>query len=145
MLEIYRQALMLKLSTIWYKPKVIISMMHSNYSWFFIVQVAEWEMMGMCDAERRLLANALLNLSNEWFILLSGSCFLLQNFNMVYLYTSQSRHSFMGLFDENEPYGWGRYNPNMTPEVNLTEWQKGSQWFEVNCELTVAIIQDSKY
>lgn len=40
-------------------------MMHSNYSWFFIVQVAEWEMMGMCDAERRLLANALLNLSNE--------------------------------------------------------------------------------
>ncbi|KAK4791266.1 hypothetical protein SAY86_031679 [Trapa natans] len=108
-------------------------------------QVAEWGMMSMCDAERRLLANALLDLSNEWFILLSESCIPVQNFSTVYRYISQSRHSFMGSFDEDGPYGRGRYNPYMAPEVNLTEWRKGSQWFEVNRELAVAIIRDSKY
>ena len=46
-------------------------------------QVAEWGMMSMCDTERRLLANALLDISNEWFILLSESCIPLQNFSIV--------------------------------------------------------------
>ncbi|OWM87124.1 glycosyltransferase BC10-like [Punica granatum] len=108
-------------------------------------KVAEWGMMSMCDAERRLLANALLDLSNERFILLSESCIPVQNFTTAYSYISHSRYSFMGSFDENGPYGRGRYNPNMAPEVNLTEWRKGAQWFEVNRELAVAIIQDSKY
>lgn len=108
-------------------------------------QVAEWGKMSMCDAERRLLANAMLDMSNEWFILLSESCIPLQNFTTVYQYISHSRHSFMGSFDENGPYGRGRYNPNMAPEVNLTEWRKGSQWFEVNRELALMIIEDSKY
>ncbi|KAG5106342.1 hypothetical protein JHK82_043312 [Glycine max] len=59
-------------------------------------QVAEWGMMSMCDTERRLLANALLDISNEWFILLSESCIPLQNFSIVYLYIARSRYSFMG-------------------------------------------------
>lgn len=33
----------------------------------------------------------------------------------------------------------------MTPEVNLTEWRKGSQWFEINRKLAVDVIQDTKY
>lgn len=131
-------------------PQIDMSQMQLSSWWILILfliilQVAEWGMMSMCDAERRLLANALLDLSNEWFILLSESCIPVQNFSTVYHYISQSRHSFMGSFDEDGPYGRGRYNPNMAPEVNLTEWRKGSQWFEVNRELAVAIIQDSKY
>ncbi|KAG5414067.1 hypothetical protein IGI04_001634, partial [Brassica rapa subsp. trilocularis] len=72
-------------------------------------QVAEWGRMSICDAERRLLANALLDISNE--------C----------------------------TYGRGRYNGNMSPEVSIEQWRKGSQWFEVNRELAVSIVKDTLY
>ncbi|CAA3026537.1 Glycosyl transferase [Olea europaea subsp. europaea] len=108
-------------------------------------QVAEWGRMSMCDGERRLLANALLDISNEWFVLLSEACIPLQNFSIVYRYISRSRFSFIGAFDESGPYGRGRYNENMSPEVNLTEWRKGSQWFELSRKLAVDIVQDSVY
>lgn len=109
------------------------------------MQIAEWGRMSMCDAERRLQANALLDISNEWFILLSESCIPLSNFSIVYRYLSRSRYSFMGSFDEPGPYGRGRYNRNMAPEVNLTDWRKGSQWFEINRVLAVKIIEDTTY
>lgn len=51
----------------------------------------------------------------------------------------------MGSFDEPGPYGRGRYNGNMAPEVNLTDWRKGSQWFEINRVLAVKIIEDTTY
>lgn len=108
-------------------------------------QVAEWGMMSMCDAERRLLANALLDISNEWFILLSESCIPLQNLSIVYLYISRSRYSFIGAFDEPGPYGRGRYDENMAPEINMSDWRKGSQWFEINRELAVRIVEDTTY
>lgn len=108
-------------------------------------QMVEWGRMSMCEAERRLLANALLDISNEWFILLSESCIPLHNFSKIYSYISRSRHSFMGSFDEIGPYGRGRYNPRMQPEVTLSQWRKGSQWFEVNRRLAVNIIQDTTY
>ncbi|XP_059642760.1 glycosyltransferase BC10-like [Cornus florida] len=108
-------------------------------------QVAEWGMMSMCDAERRLLANALLDISNEWFILLSEACIPLQNFSIVYRYISRSRYSFLGAFDENGPNGRGRYNGNMAPVVNITNWRKGSQWFEVNRKLAVDIVEDNVF
>lgn len=99
----------------------------------------------MCDSERRLLANALLDLSNEYFILLSESCIPLQNFTTVYNYISQSHHSFMGAFDEPGPYGRGRYNDQMAPLISLNDWRKGPQWFQVNRELAVWIVQDKTY
>ncbi|CAI9114261.1 OLC1v1014940C1 [Oldenlandia corymbosa var. corymbosa] len=108
-------------------------------------QMVEWGRMSMCDAERRLLANALLDVSNEWFVLLSESCIPLHNFSVVYRYISRSRFSFMGSFDEDSPFGRGRYNENMSPEVNITEWRKGSQWFEVNRKLAIDIVQDTIY
>ncbi|XP_073525353.1 uncharacterized protein [Phyllobates terribilis] len=101
--------------------------------------------MSMCDAERRLLANALLDIANEYFILLSESCIPLANFSSIYRYISKSRYSFIGAIDDLSVYGRGRYHPNMTPEVNLTEWRKGSQWFEINRKLAFIIIQDKKY
>ncbi|OWM77111.1 hypothetical protein CDL15_Pgr013202 [Punica granatum] len=101
--------------------------------------------MSMCDAERRLIANALLNISNEWFILLSEAFIPLQHFKIVYLYISRSRHSFVGSFDDLGPYGRGRYDANMAPEVKSIDWRKGSQWFEVNRKLAIDIISDSVY
>ncbi|KHN27824.1 hypothetical protein glysoja_040720 [Glycine soja] len=105
-------------------------------------------MMSMCDAERRLLANALLDISNEWFILLSESCIPLQNFSIVYLYIARSRYSFMGAIDEPgpySPYGRGRYDGNMAPEINVSDWRKGSQWFEIKRELALRIVEDNTY
>ncbi|CAN1147318.1 Glycosyltransferase BC10 [Linum perenne] len=108
-------------------------------------KVSEWGKMSMCDAERRLLANALLDISNEWFILLSESCIPIYNFSIIYRYIAKSKYSFVGAFDDEGPFGRGRYNENMAPEVNITQWRKGSQWFEVNRELAVKIVEDTKY
>lgn len=108
-------------------------------------QMVEWGRMSMCDAERRLLANALLDISNEWFVLLSEACIPLHNFSIIYRYISRSRFSFVGAFDEPGPYGRGRYNGNMLPEVDITQWRKGSQWFETNRNLAVDIVKDTKF
>ncbi|KAF8118213.1 hypothetical protein N665_0006s0205 [Sinapis alba] len=108
-------------------------------------QLAQWGRMNMCEAERRLLANALLDISNEWFVLVSESCIPLYNFTTIYSYLSQSQHSFMGAFDEPGPFGRGRYNENMEPEVPITKWRKGSQWFEVDRDLAATIVKDTLY
>ena len=99
----------------------------------------------MCEAERRLLANALLDISNEWFVLVSESCIPLFNFTTIYTYLSQSKHSFMDAFDDNGPFGRGRYNENMEPEVPIAKWRKGSQWFEVDRDLAATIVKDTLY
>ncbi|KAL1353538.1 hypothetical protein HN51_017465 [Arachis hypogaea] len=108
-------------------------------------KVAEWGRMSMCDAERRLLANALLDIYNERFILLSESCIPLYNFSFVYNYMMESKHSFMSVFDDPGPYGRGRYHNEMAPLVNITQWRKGSQWFEVNRKIATRIVEDTRY
>ncbi|KAI8531001.1 hypothetical protein RHMOL_Rhmol11G0103700 [Rhododendron molle] len=108
-------------------------------------QLTEWGTMSMCDAERRLLANALLDISNERFVLVSESCIPIYNFNIVYPYLTKSNHSFMGVFDDPGPFGRGRYSDNMAPEVKIAEWRKGSQWFEVNRKVAIYITEDTKF
>lgn len=51
----------------------------------------------------------------------------------------------MGAFDDHGPYGRGRYNLNMVPLVNITQWRKGSQWFEVNRKLAINIVEDTTF
>lgn len=101
--------------------------------------------MSMCDAERRLLANALLDIFNEWFVLVSEACIPLHNFTTIYQYISRSDFSFMGAYDDPGPFGRGRYNYNMAPVVNISQWRKGSQWFEINRELALDIVKDDTY
>lgn len=99
----------------------------------------------MIDAERRLLANALLDFSNQRFVLLSESCIPLFNFKAIYSHLMDSKQSFLGCFDDPRKPGRGRYNPKMFPIINITNWRKGSQWFEVHRELAIHIVSDSKY
>lgn len=99
----------------------------------------------MLDAERRLLANALLDLSNQRFVLLSESCIPLFNFTTTYDYLINSNQSFLSVFDDPRKPGRGRYNPQMWPQINITDWRKGSQWFEVHRDLAVHIVSDRKY
>ncbi|XP_058191375.1 glycosyltransferase BC10-like [Rhododendron vialii] len=108
-------------------------------------QLTEWGMMSMCDAERRLLANALLDITNERFVLVSESCIPIYNFSFVYPYITKSKHSFMGAFDDPGPYGRGRYDHNMLPEVTVANWRKGAQWFEVNRKVAIYITKDTKF
>lgn len=99
----------------------------------------------MTDAERRLLANALLDISNQRFILLSESCIPLFNFKITYDYLINSNLSFLNSFDDPRKPGRGRYNPKMWPHINITNWRKGSQWFEVRRDLAMHILSDTKY
>ncbi|KAK6921200.1 Glycosyl transferase, family 14 [Dillenia turbinata] len=99
----------------------------------------------MVDAERRLLANALLDCNNERFVLLSESCIPLYGFTTIYNYLINSNRSFIQAFDEKSKDGRGRYNEKMLPVISLSDWRKGSQWFEVNRKAAIEIISDNKH
>lgn len=99
----------------------------------------------MVEAERRLLANALLDISNQWFVLLSESCIPLFNFPTVYSYLMSSTKTFVEVLDIPGPVGHGRYSPNMYPEISLSDWRKGSQWFQIDRDLAVEVVSDTKY
>ncbi|KAK7295776.1 hypothetical protein RJT34_18688 [Clitoria ternatea] len=104
-----------------------------------------WGTTSMIEAERRLLANALLDSSNQRFVLLSESCIPLFGFRTIYGYLMNSSMSFIGSFDEPGRDGRGRYTQRMRPAINMTDWRKGSQWFEVHRDLAIHIVSDTKY
>ncbi|XP_016439596.2 glycosyltransferase BC10-like isoform X2 [Nicotiana tabacum] len=129
-------------------PGYVLSV--SNTSVFYKRQIpsqVEWGSVTLVDAERRLLANALLDFSNERFVLLSDSCIPLYSFPTVYKYLIGSIHSFVESYDDPSSYGRGRgrYNHHMQPDIKLSDWRKGSQWFEMNRKLAVRIVLDTKY
>lgn len=91
------------------------------------------------------MANALLDFSNERFVLLSESCIPVYNFPTVYRYLTDSAHSFVESYDDPSRYGRGRYNRNMLPDIQLKHWRKGSQWFELHRALAVYMVSDTQY
>ncbi|GAB2228935.1 hypothetical protein Droror1_Dr00023069 [Drosera rotundifolia] len=105
----------------------------------------EWGKFNMVQAERRLLANALLDYSNERFVLLSEACIPLYNFTTIYSYLINSNKSYVEAYDLPGSVGRGRYSPRMRPHVMLAQWRKGSQWFEMNRELALEVVLDKKY
>ncbi|XP_051145663.1 glycosyltransferase BC10 [Andrographis paniculata] len=104
-----------------------------------------WGSVSLVDGEKRLLANALLDYSNERFVLLSESCIPIYDFPTVHKYLVESAHSFVESFDDPSRYGRGRYSRWMKPDIKLSEWRKGSQWFEMQRTLAVKIVADTKY
>lgn len=107
--------------------------------------MVEWGKFNMVEAERRLLGNALLDHSNQRFVLLSESCIPLFNFSTVYSYLINSKKSYIEVYDNKGKTGRGRYNNHMYPKVRLSQWRKGSQWFEMSRELALEVISDRKY
>ncbi|XP_058752628.1 glycosyltransferase BC10 [Vicia villosa] len=128
-------------------PGYVLNVSHSSpfYRRNIPSQAVSWGTVTLADAERRLLANALLDFSNERFILLSESCIPVYNFPTVYRYLVDSAHSFVESYDDPSRYGRGRYNRNMLPDIQLRHWRKGSQWVELHRSLAVYIISDSQY
>ncbi|OEL22290.1 hypothetical protein BAE44_0016692 [Dichanthelium oligosanthes] len=54
-----------------------------------------WGLISMVDAEKRLLANALEDVDNQFFVLLSDSCVPLHSFDYVYNYLMGTNVSFV--------------------------------------------------
>lgn len=126
-------------------PFQVLYMRNLNQLFLFFLQSVEWGTVALAEAERRLLANALLDFSNERFVLLSESCIPIYNFPIVYKYLINSDYSFVESYDDPSRYGRGRYSRNMLPDIKLYQWRKGSQWFELSRELAVNIVADTKY
>ncbi|XP_009767018.1 glycosyltransferase BC10 [Nicotiana tabacum] len=105
----------------------------------------EWGKVNMVEAEKRLLANALLDISNQRFVLLSEACIPLFNFSTIYTYVMNSTKSFVETYDLPGPVGRGRYRPQMSPTIKSQQWMKGSQWFEMDRDLAIEVISDKTY
>jgi hypothetical protein len=108
-------------------------------------QATRWGETSVVDAERRLLANALLDLSNERFVLISESCIPLHPLSAVHAYLTRSHHSFVGAFDDPGPHGRGRYRTALAPDVSVSQWRKGAQWFEMDRRLALFVVADGRY
>ncbi|KAH6801583.1 Core-2/I-branching beta-1 [Perilla frutescens var. frutescens] len=105
----------------------------------------EWGKISMVDAERRLLANALKDLDNQHFVLLSDSCIPLRSFDFVYNYLMYTNVSFVDCFEDPGPHGSGRYIKYMLPEVEKKDFRKGAQWFTMKRQHAIIIMADSLY
>uniref|UniRef100_A0A0E0G255 Core-2/I-branching beta-16-N-acetylglucosaminyltransferase family protein n=1 Tax=Oryza nivara TaxID=4536 RepID=A0A0E0G255_ORYNI len=80
-----------------------------------------WGRISMVDAEKRLLANALEDVDNQFFVLLSDS------------------------FLDPGPHGSGRYSVEMLPEIEQRDFRKGAQWFAVTRRHALLILADHLY
>lgn len=114
------------------------------------MQEVVWGKLSVFAAERRLLANALLDPANERFVLLSESCIPITPLPEAYNYFMESSHSFVEAYVNRGKGGMGRYNRikskrKLNPEVTPAQWRKGSQWFEMSRELALIVVSDRKY
>ena len=108
-------------------------------------QEVSWGSITLVDAEKRLLANALLDHSNQRFVLVSESCVPVYNFPTVYEYLVNSAQSYVESYNMDVPQCAGRYNPRMAPDVAEDQWRKGSEWFELSRDLAVDVVADRRY
>lgn len=108
-------------------------------------QRVEWGQPSMMQAERRLLATALLDFSNQRFVLLSESCIPVFNFTTVYTYLMGSPQIFVEAYDLPGHMGRRRYRPDMKPTITQAQWRKGSQWFEMDRRTAAEVVADQKY
>ncbi|GJN40638.1 hypothetical protein PR202_gb29884 [Eleusine coracana subsp. coracana] len=101
-----------------------------------------WGDVTLLAAERRLLANALLDLNNERFALLSESCIPLYNLTTIHAVLTRSPTSFVDSFPTPS-----RYAPLFADRANITvrRWRKGAQWFEMDRALAAEVVADEAY
>uniref|UniRef100_A0A7N0UHE1 Core-2/I-branching beta-1,6-N-acetylglucosaminyltransferase family protein n=1 Tax=Kalanchoe fedtschenkoi TaxID=63787 RepID=A0A7N0UHE1_KALFE len=109
-------------------------------------KVVKWGRVNMIEAERRLLASALLDTLNQRFVLLSDSCIPLFNFSTIYSYLINStKSSYIEVYDSRGKTGRGRFRPILKPLITIRQWRKGSQWFEVDRYIATRVVSDRTY
>uniref|UniRef100_A0A453NIZ3 Nucleotide-diphospho-sugar transferase domain-containing protein n=1 Tax=Aegilops tauschii subsp. strangulata TaxID=200361 RepID=A0A453NIZ3_AEGTS len=104
-----------------------------------------WGRVSMVDAEKRLLGNALLDIDNQFFVLLSDSCIPLHTFDYIYNYLMGTNVSFIDSFLDPGPHGSGRYSIEMFPEIEHRDFRKGAQWFAITRRHAILIMSDNLY
>ncbi|KAJ0030470.1 hypothetical protein Pint_12638 [Pistacia integerrima] len=104
-----------------------------------------WGKISMLDAEKRLLAHALLDADNQQFVLLSDSCVPLHNFDYVYNYLMYTNVSYIDCFEDPGPHGSGRYSEHMLPELEKKDFRKGAQWFSMKRQHAIVIMADNLF
>ncbi|CAN6550212.1 unnamed protein product [Malus baccata var. baccata] len=113
-------------------------------------QEVQWGKVSLIEAVRRLLANALLDISNQHFVLLSETCIPLYNFSTAaarlkhqhYSYLINSSRTFVEVFDD--PSSVPYYLSNYT-RITVDRWRKGWAWFAIDREVAIESISDRKY
>jgi hypothetical protein len=111
-----------------------------------LLQEVKWGHVSMMEAERRLLARALLDdASNARFVLLSESHVPVFDFPTVRSYLVNSTQVFLESYDKPGATGRGRYHRGMRPVLAAQQWRKGSQWFEMDRELAADVVADRVY
>lgn len=106
----------------------------------------KWGEISMVEAERRLVAHALLDdHSNARFVLLSESHVPLFDFPTVHSYLVNSTKVYLESYDQPGATGRGRYNRRMSPVVAAWQWRKGSQWFDLDRGLAADVVADRVY
>ncbi|XP_021733019.1 uncharacterized protein LOC110699811 [Chenopodium quinoa] len=109
-------------------------------------KIVEWGTISMIDAERRLLASAMLDYSNEKFILLSEACIPLYNFSTIYDYLLINNNlSFVGIVPVFEKSSIYRWRGKMDPPLKRWQWHKGPQWVVMDRVLSIDILSDNEY
>ncbi|XP_051221028.2 glycosyltransferase BC10-like [Lolium perenne] len=107
-------------------------------------QGTKWGDMNLVDAERRLLATALLDLGNARFALFSESCIPLLGFPAVYAHLtggSNTNGSFIDSYPIKE-----RHDPFFADRnISLAQWRKGSQWFEMDRATAVEVVAEERW
>ncbi|GBG74080.1 hypothetical protein CBR_g17791 [Chara braunii] len=100
----------------------------------------KWGRPSLVDAERRLIASAILDPLNQKFVLLSESCIPVRNFSFIYSYLMDTSKSFVeiGLFPD-------RYPPELAPLVKVEQFRKGSQWVTLNRVHAALVVADRVY
>ncbi|GBG68701.1 hypothetical protein CBR_g3243 [Chara braunii] len=103
--------------------------------------------ISMMDAERRLLATALLDLRNSRFILLSESCVPVRSFEEVRERLFSTPLSYVEVLPDGYPdISIGlRYFPVLEPEVPRQLFRKGSQWWALNRRHAGLVVADMIY
>ncbi|OEL23106.1 hypothetical protein BAE44_0015876 [Dichanthelium oligosanthes] len=106
----------------------------------------KWGHVSMVEAERRLLAHALLDDHyNARFVLLSESHVPLFDFPTVHSYLVNSTQVYLESYDQPGATGRGRYKRRMSPVVTADQWRKGSQWFDLDRPLAADVVADRVY
>ncbi|GBG85251.1 hypothetical protein CBR_g39817 [Chara braunii] len=96
--------------------------------------------MDLVDAQRRLLANAIMNPMNHRFIILSDSCVPVTDFLFMYHYLMDTADSFVETSEVAE-----RYDGKFLPIVRQRDFQLGSQWVALTRKHATLIVKDRAY
>ncbi|XP_040384091.1 glycosyltransferase BC10-like [Oryza brachyantha] len=102
---------------------------------------AKWGDATLVEAERRLIANALLDAGNERFVLLSEACIPVYDFPTVHAYLTGANTSFVDSYENGGSRS--RYRDFFAGRnITLAKWRKGAQWFEMDRALALEVAAD---